>query len=322
LISGEVREFLAYEATFRGGVQTVMADLTGDGVAEIITAPGRSRAPEIRVFTSMGVELTAFRTMAYAANFLNGVNVGAADVNGDGKLDIITAPDRGVVEIRVFRNQFGLNADPIVNTPIFRFNAFAANFIGGATVTGADLNADGRAEIIVGSGSGMASTVMVFNPQQLPAIAANAKTPAAPPTAFAKLERFFAATFLGGVNVAAGRVNADATPDIIVSQRQGGSSLVAVLNGTSGRRQVNGTFAPTTVLVAAFYAFTDPGYTAGVSIVARDVDSDGIIDFLYTGQTSDGRTKNIIKFYTTNNTLSVRSYVPLFGLPFPGFKLG
>jgi len=323
LISGEVIEFLAYEATFRGGVQTVMADLTGDGVAEIITAPGRTRAPEIRVFNNVGVELTSFRTMAYAANNLNGVNVGAADVNGDGKIDIITAPDRGVVEVRVFQNQFGLNADSIIDTPIFRFNAFGTNFIGGATVTGTDLNGDGRAEIIVGSGSGMVSTVMVFNPLELPAIPVGTPTPVAPPTAFAKLANFFATNFLGGVNVSAGRVNADGTADIIVAQRQGGSSLVAVLDGASGRRQVDGTFNPTSLLVGPFAAFIDSGSTAGVAIVARDVDGDGIIDFLYTGQTSDGRTKNLINFYTTNNTLSVRTSVPLFGnQSFPGFGLG
>lgn len=59
--------------------------MNGDGVDEIITAPGRGRVPEIRVFTQDGVELTQFRTMAYATTFVGGVQVEAGDINGDGR---------------------------------------------------------------------------------------------------------------------------------------------------------------------------------------------------------------------------------------------
>ena len=38
LTGNEKYEFMAYDASFRGGVRVAMADLTGDGMPEIITA--------------------------------------------------------------------------------------------------------------------------------------------------------------------------------------------------------------------------------------------------------------------------------------------
>jgi len=323
LISGEVVEFLAYESTFRGGVSVITADVTGDGVPEIITAPGRGRAPEIRVFTRFGTELTAFRTMAFAAADMNGVNIAVADVNGDLRNDIIAVRGRGVTEVRVFRNDFGVNADPIADNAIYRFNAFPTTFIGGASVTAGDFNADGRAEIIVGSGSGQAAVVKVFDPTTLPLIAAGAATPAASPTAFAQYTDFYEAAFLGGVSsMSVGRINGDTTPDIIVGQGQGGNSLIAMLDGTSGRRLPSGLFNPTVQVATQFSAYNDTGNRAAVYVAARDSDGDGITDMIFTGQASDGRTRGIIRVFKPLNPVPPGS-VPLFGtIEFAGITVG
>jgi hypothetical protein len=48
--AAQLREFWAYETAFLGGVRVAAADLTGDGHAEIVTAPGAGRAPEVKVF--------------------------------------------------------------------------------------------------------------------------------------------------------------------------------------------------------------------------------------------------------------------------------
>jgi hypothetical protein len=323
LISGEVVEFLAYESTFRGGVSVVTADVTGDGVPEIITAPGRGRAPEIRVFTRFGTELTAFRTMAFAASDFNGVNIAVADVNGDLRNDIIAVRGRGVTEVRVFRNDFGVNADPIANDAIYRFNAFPTSFIGGASVTAGDMNADGRAEIIVGSGSGQAAVINVFDPTTLPLIAPAAATPAAAPTAFAQYTNFYDAAFLGGVSsMSVGRINGDTIPDIIVGQGQGGNSLVALLDGASGRRLPNGTFNPTVQVATQFSAYSDTGSMAAIYVAGRDSDADGIIDMIFTGQASDGRTRGVIRVFKPFNPVPPGS-VPLFGtIEFAGITVG
>src|SRR5207237_9934169 len=45
----KVATFYAYEAAYRGGVTVATADLNGDGVDDIITGPGRGRAPTVNV---------------------------------------------------------------------------------------------------------------------------------------------------------------------------------------------------------------------------------------------------------------------------------
>lgn len=72
-----------------GGVRVAAGDLDGDGRAEIITAPGFGGGPLVKVFDRRtGGLLLAYN--AYDAGFVGGVDVAAGDVNGDGKMDVIT----------------------------------------------------------------------------------------------------------------------------------------------------------------------------------------------------------------------------------------
>src|SRR5262249_38144808 len=89
-VTGALRlDFYAYEPTFGGGVRVAVGDYNGDGVLDVITAPGAGRAPEVRVFDGQsGAEIAHFN--AYDSHFLGGVFVAAADMNGDNKADIIT----------------------------------------------------------------------------------------------------------------------------------------------------------------------------------------------------------------------------------------
>ncbi len=47
-------QFFAYEETFLGGVSVFCADLTQDGVPDIITTPGPTGGPHIKVFSAIG----------------------------------------------------------------------------------------------------------------------------------------------------------------------------------------------------------------------------------------------------------------------------
>src|SRR5439155_27166985 len=86
--------FLAYTANFAGGVRVATGDVNGDGVPDIITAPGAGGGPHIKVFDgATGQLITQF--MAYTPSFAGGVYVAAGDVNGDGKADIITGAGAG-----------------------------------------------------------------------------------------------------------------------------------------------------------------------------------------------------------------------------------
>jgi uncharacterized repeat protein (TIGR01451 family) len=306
--SGQVlTSFLAYEPTFLGGTRAVAADLTGDGIDEIITAPGRGRAGEVRVFTQDGVELTQFRTLAYPAKYKGGVSVAVADVNGDGLNDIITAPSSGKAEIRVFLNQ-SPNTDPIANTPFKKFIAFPKS-VGGAGVRAADMGMllngsfvnmlDGKAEIIVGSGPGIKATIKVFDVSGAP-------------TAVRTVFPFSTGgpTYKNGVNLDVARLDSDLIPDIIVGSENGGNSRVETYVWNTANASLDKT--------GTFMAYGDSASKlAPVRVAGVDTDGDGIADEIATVQGPNGTTQQVRIFDILNvNPLDVQQTATL--APFPG----
>ena len=145
-----------------GGIQVAIADLNGDGVDEIITGPAVVEAPEIRIFTQNGSPVSGFPNfLAYASNYVGGVQLTIGDVNGDSKPDIITVPSYGATQVKVFLNRYPLTPG-FLATPFKSFVAFAVATVGGGVVAAADMgklvngsfvNAlDGKAEISWGPG--------------------------------------------------------------------------------------------------------------------------------------------------------------------------
>jgi hypothetical protein len=70
--------FFAYSASFSGGVRVAVADVTGDSIADVITAAGRGGGPHVRSFSideQPSGPLASF--FPYPASFKGGVYVGA-----------------------------------------------------------------------------------------------------------------------------------------------------------------------------------------------------------------------------------------------------
>lgn len=132
--------FFGYDPAFRGGVNVTIGDLNGDGTNEIICGAGVGGGPHVRVFNKNG-KLINPGFMAYDPAFRGGVNVSAADINGDGRDEIITGPGKGgYTQIKAF----DLNGAQVI-TPFYAYDSSEKN---GVEVSSADLDGDGIAEII------------------------------------------------------------------------------------------------------------------------------------------------------------------------------
>jgi uncharacterized delta-60 repeat protein len=238
---------MVYNMNFTGGVRVATADVNGDGVDDIITAAGTGGGPHVKVFDgATGKLLMEF--MAYDPHFTGGVYIAAADVNGDGKADIITgAGAGGGPHVEVF--------DGATGAPLQSYFAYDPAFTGGVRVAAGDLNGDGKADIITAAGPGGGPQIQVFDG-----------------VTGQSIQSFFAydPAFTGGVYVAAGDVNGDGKVDIITGAGEGGGPNVKVFDG--------GTFN----LLTTYFAF-DSSYTGGVRVGAVDRTGDGKVDIVLAG---------------------------------------
>ena len=78
-----VHEFFAYGRGFRGGVRVAAGDLTGDGIAEIITGAGPGGGPHVRIVNQRGgTVLPGF--FALQKSYRQGIFVSIGDLNRTG----------------------------------------------------------------------------------------------------------------------------------------------------------------------------------------------------------------------------------------------
>ncbi|MFL5341532.1 MAG: SdrD B-like domain-containing protein [Gemmataceae bacterium] len=221
-----VATFFAFDPAFRGGVNVTAADVNGDGIPDLIAAAGPGGGPAVKVIDGTKLnQVQANGEIADSAliasffafdstdpNFTKGVNVAAGDVNGDGRADLILgAMAGGTPEVRVLNVAGGMQV-------MQSFNAYAAGFSGGVSVAAADVDGDGRADIITGAGAGGGPEVRVVRGTDLAALA-----------------DFFAyeSTFTGGVRVGAADLTGDGRAEVFTAPGSG-SPRVRLFQGVGG----------------------------------------------------------------------------------------
>jgi autotransporter-associated beta strand protein len=285
-----IRSFLAYDAAFRGGVHVATADITADGVPDIVTAPASNGGPVIRLWNgATGAMIREF--LAYDPAFQGGVFVAVGDVDGDGGPDIITgAGPGGGPHVKVFSGAIDFG---FAGSLIRSFFAYDPNFRGGVSVAAGDANHDGHDDIITGAGPGGGPHVRVFdgvttantvnffaydaafrggvNVATLPDVIGNLGIVTAPgqgggpdirvfiPNGVnSDVDRFLAydASFFGGVNVAVAPIGPNGESAIITGAGPGGGPHVKAFLPTH-------TSPPQQLL--SFFAF-DPAFMGGVYV--------------------------------------------------------
>jgi hypothetical protein len=240
--------FMAYDPAFRGGVRVASCDLDGDGRAEIVTAAGPGGGPHVRAWQVSGravSELLGF--YAYEPGFAGGVWLACGDVDGDpdGRAEIVTGAGPGAApHVRVWKVRGTRPA--LAVTELTGFFAYDAAFGGGVRVAVADVDGDGRADVITGAGPGGGPHVRVFRLGPL-----------------TELASFYAydPAFTGGVFVGARDLDGLPGAEIVTGAGAGGGPHVRIFRWWP--------FAE----LAGFYAY-DPAFTGGVAVGAGRLGSE------------------------------------------------
>ncbi len=148
--------FQAY-GTPKWGVNVAAGDIDGDGFDEIVTGPGPGAVygPHVRAWNVDGGAAAAIPAVSFLAYGTNkfGVNVSAGDVDGDGIDEIVTGAGPGAVfgpHVRGW-NYDGVAVAPLPGCSFFAWQTPPLTF-GVNVFAGADLNGDGRDDIVAGRG--------------------------------------------------------------------------------------------------------------------------------------------------------------------------
>jgi hypothetical protein len=146
-----------YESTFRGGARVAAGDVTGDGRIDLVTGAGIGGGPRISVFDGKRLPdlVTYANFFAYEETLRGGAYVSVGDFDSDGKADIATGggPDGGP-RVTVFDANNILVFDPNRRSRFVDFFAFDPDSRNGARPEIKDIDGDGAADLVVGTGNG------------------------------------------------------------------------------------------------------------------------------------------------------------------------
>ncbi len=265
--------FFAYEPSFRGGVRVYGADVTGDGVPEIITAPGPGRPGEVKVFTETGTPLPEYSFFPFGPGYNGGIEIAAGSITSAGAIQIVAGQSRGGT-VSVFDVTPGA-ASPVAGVPSRQVQPFGPAFRGGVSVATADIGTfsgstltstapDGIDELVFGSGPGMQATVNVYNGVPVSPLLLNTFNP-------------IATGYNRGISVS-----------VLPSSVRGNADKIMVAAGTAGNGVVETYSGLSRTREAAFQAFGG----GRAAVFAAAIDDSEIFSVQGNGGSIDGVSKN------------------------------
>ncbi len=220
-----VRNVMAFDASFRGGLFVAAADVTGDLVPDLIVTPGAGGGPVVQVYDgATGARVANF--LALDETFRGGLRVATGDVNADGTADLlVTAGDGGGPRVAGYDGRF------LTTTQVRLFGdffGFAPELRSGFWVASGDVDGDGFADVTLGAGDGGAPRVVVYSGRSL----ATGAGPVA-------VSSFFAAdpATRSGARVALKDLESDGRPELLAAPGAGTWPIASVYDPLTGARR-------------------------------------------------------------------------------------
>ena len=270
-----------------GPIQVVIADLDGDGKPDLVVANDYGNTISLYRNISTNGSLTA-GSFAPPVNLVtppgsySPMGLAVADVDGDGKLDIIVSDyDESIVS--VYRNTC---------TPgNITSNSFATrvDFATGAQPQGVevrDMDGDGKPDLLVAN-SGDGTVSILRNTGVVGSLTTNSFAP-----------KVDIVTGSGCDSVAVGDLDGDGKPDVVTANN--GSGTVSLLRNIS---------TPGSITTNSFAAKVDIAVLSGpVQVAIGDLDGDGKPDLTVTFYLP--QTVSVLRNTSTVGSLTTNSFAP------------
>jgi hypothetical protein len=270
--------------TYAGGARVARADVTGDGVPDIVVGSGGQMQTRVRIWNGATRQMI-FDTVPFA-DFSGGVVVTAGDINKDGYADVAVGPDTGGGP----RLQVWSGKTLAKLMPDF-YGLPYPDFRGGLRLALGDVNKDGFSDLVVAPGEGGGPRITLYNGSTL----GGGKNPSVIVNDFF----VFDDTLRSGLSLAAGDVDGDGYADVVAGAGVGGGPRVRVVSGYA-LAQGSGVYS------TADFMAQNQNDRSGVRVAVRNYDGDGRNDLVVgSGAGSEVRT------FTGSGVLSSATPTPV-----------
>jgi hypothetical protein len=246
------RSYSPFGSEAVGGAAIAAADLVGDSAAEIVAAAVTASGAQVKVLDARtGRVLASF--FPYGSAAVSALGVATGDVDGRGGSDLVVAA--------VTAEGTEVKALDLHGGELASFFAVDPGIAPGASVAAGDLDGDGTAEIVLGSGPTNAPNPPLSGPEQRVTVFDRDGRTLGGFSAYPGI-------FQGGVRVALGDVTGDSAPEIVTAPGPGMPPEIGLFRHDWAEDREGGN------RIGAFLAF-EPGFEGGASVAVGDVDGDG-----------------------------------------------